>query len=101
MRDPADSEVAYIEALARHARAHPGIVWPSSNGYGAICPSTCTDEVVFFRTATETETRYGVIAQDYKSERAALITGESTCRCGKNIIDHIADKHDVSIRTVK
>jgi hypothetical protein len=92
---------AGVEVLNRFARAHPGIFWPSSAGYGAVWTSTCTETAVFWPTATQTETRYGLIAQDCKDERAALITGESTCRCPKNIVEHIADKHGVGIRTVE
>jgi hypothetical protein len=92
---------ADIEALNRFALEHPGIFWPSSAGYGAISTSTSEDRAVFLRTATQTDTRYGLMAQDYKDERAALIAGKSTCRGIKDIDKHIADKHGVSVRTLK
>jgi hypothetical protein len=110
MRDPADSPrhcessgvaAADIEALNRFAREHPGLFWPSSAGYGAIWTSTCIERALFLPTATQTETRYGLIAQNYRDERAALIAGESTCRGSKDIDKHIADKHCVSVRTLK
>jgi hypothetical protein len=114
MRDPLDSArhllsctfessgvaTADIE-LNRFAREHPGMFWPSSAGYGAIWTSTCSKTAVFLPTATQTETRYGLMAQNYKDERAALITGESTCRGRKDIDEHIARKHDVCVRTIK
>jgi hypothetical protein len=99
MTRPQDDEIKAL--LNDHARAHPDIIWPSSNGYGAIwISSTCTDTAIFFPTATETETRYGLIAVDHRNERAAKITGESTCRGSQDIDQHIADKHRVGVRTV-
>ena len=91
------------DLLNEHARAHPDIFWPSSNGYGAIWTSTCIDTAVFFPTATETETRYALIARDYQREYAVMdqISGGSTCRCSKNVAEHIAIMHDVSIRTLR
>jgi hypothetical protein len=100
MTRPQEDEIKAL--LNNHARSHPDIIWPSSNGYGAIwISSTCTDTAIFFPTATETETRYGLIARDSQNERARLITGESTCRGSKDVNKHIANKHHVGVRTVK
>ena len=92
--------IADIEARTRFARKPPDTGWPSSDGWGVIWKSS-TDTAEWVRTATPTETRYGLIAQDRNDERAALITGESTCRGSKDIDKHIADKHRVGTRTLK
>ncbi len=92
---------ADFDALSDVARARPGVIHPSSNGYAALWTSTCADTAIFWPTATETETRYGLIARDYRNERAALLNGTSTCRCTKNVFEHVADKNEVSIRTLR
>jgi hypothetical protein len=87
-----------LDALTRE---HPGIPFPSSD-HVTFRPSS--DAAPFWGQVPSRDQirdwRYELIAKKVQDERDRMITGESTCRSDKNVIEHIANGLEVHVRTV-